>query len=695
MFATETLAVGVNMPARSVVIEKLTKFTGDRHETLSPGQFTQLTGRAGRRGIDDRGAAIVLWSPFVRFDDVAELALSRSFHLRSAFRPTFNMVANLVRTYHRDRARQLLTLSFAQHQADRDIVRIERRLQRQRERLAELREAAASPFGDIDDYRRTHTDGGRTRGPIDEALAALRPGEVIHVDKGKHFGPAVVVATAHRSGGVKVTVITPSGRAMSLTADDFEAVVDPIGSVVLPGHYSPNRKDYRDEVGKRLKRAKLTGAKRRRGPAASGRHPVEADPDLWQRLEHARRADKTVAEIESLERRAEQRNSSLGREFDAVLAILDARGYVDAASWRLTERGDALSNLFHESDLLVCEALFAGVFDGLDDASVAGLVSCIVYEHRSPEDPPRPWFPDDDVRRPVGAVGRHQPAPGRRRAPQRARRAPATGPGVPGGRLRLGRWRGVRRDRRGGRPDRRRLRPDDQATRRSARPDRPHRREPGHPVGRTARSGIGAPRRGRRFIGGGAVTIRPGEVWGSEVPRPADLALATCDREIVEAAGPIGLAGGDVYRSLGSPPERDPVQRVELDGIEVELDDQRRMLGVAHVVARRAWWRGRVIACMNVDHLGAWNVAPRAHPGDGRIDIVECSPTMGARDRWAARGRLAAGTHVPHPEIEVARVTRRRWEFDRPHRVWIDGVEAGRARTLSVRCLQDRFTVLF
>ena len=101
VFATETLAVGINMPARSVVIEKLTKFTGEHHTFLTPGDYTQLTGRAGRRGIDDVGYAVVLWSPFVPFDQVAALASSRSFHLRSAFRPTYNMAANLVRVVHR------------------------------------------------------------------------------------------------------------------------------------------------------------------------------------------------------------------------------------------------------------------------------------------------------------------------------------------------------------------------------------------------------------------------------------------------------------------------------------------------------------------------------------------------------------------------------------------------------------------
>jgi len=163
VFATETLAVGINMPARTVVIEKLSKFTGDHHEFLSPGDYTQLTGRAGRRGIDNVGYAVVLWSPFVPFDQVAGLATSRSFVLRSAFRPTYNMAANLVRSYSAEEAHHLLNLSFAQYQADREVVRVEARLERRQAVLADLRTAAESPYGDVEDYRRT--------------LAATRPDE--------------------------------------------------------------------------------------------------------------------------------------------------------------------------------------------------------------------------------------------------------------------------------------------------------------------------------------------------------------------------------------------------------------------------------------------------------------------------------------------------------------------------------------
>ncbi len=114
VFATETLALGINMPARSVVIEQLSKFSGAGHADLTPGEYTQLTGRAGRRGIDESGWAAVLWSPFHSFADVARLAGSRSRALRSSFRPTYNMAVNLVRRYAKDEAYRLVRSSFAQ-----------------------------------------------------------------------------------------------------------------------------------------------------------------------------------------------------------------------------------------------------------------------------------------------------------------------------------------------------------------------------------------------------------------------------------------------------------------------------------------------------------------------------------------------------------------------------------------------------
>jgi ATP-dependent RNA helicase HelY len=419
VFATETLAVGINMPARTVVIEKLTKFTGDHHEQLTPGEYTQLTGRAGRRGIDELGHAVVAWSPFVRFDQVAELASSRAFHLRSAFRPTYNMAANLVRSYTSEEAHHLLNLSFAQFQADRDVVRIEARLERQRERLTVLRAEAESPFGDLADYRRRRDEAHAVRGrddAVELAMLRLRPGTIVYASKGKYRGPVAVVASANRKGGLRITAITPSGDSLHLTAGDFGVPPRPIGSIGLPTPYAPNRNDYRRDVGRRIRNASLNrrdragdddatndagngaGSARRDGRASSlASHPVEDDPDLAARLRAATQADRVAAEVTELEQRAKRRNQTLSRELDGVLEVLAAYGYVDG--WMLTDAGEMLARTFHESDLLVTQCVRLGLLDGLEPADLAGLASVFVYEHRSPDDPPAPWFPSNDVRR--------------------------------------------------------------------------------------------------------------------------------------------------------------------------------------------------------------------------------------------------------------------------------------------------------
>jgi ATP-dependent RNA helicase HelY len=165
VFATETLALGINMPARSVVIERLTKFSGEARAFLTPGEYTQLTGRAGRRGIDDVGYAVVLWSRFVPFNQVASLASSRTYALRSAFRPTYNMAANLVRRYQASDAHHLLNLSFAQFQADGAVVRMEARIERMQERLAAAKSRA--------DAQRTERELARLRREVRSRTESL------------------------------------------------------------------------------------------------------------------------------------------------------------------------------------------------------------------------------------------------------------------------------------------------------------------------------------------------------------------------------------------------------------------------------------------------------------------------------------------------------------------------------------------
>ena len=408
VFATETLAVGINMPAKSVVIEKLSKFTGDHHTFLTPGEYTQLTGRAGRRGLDDLGHAVVLWSPFVPFDQVAALASSRTFHLNSAFRPTYNMAANLVRSYTSERAHHLLNLSFAQYQADRDVVKIEARLERRQQHLADLVEKSHSPYGDLDEYRRRLRTAEEVRsiGPVGRddlvslALMKLKPGDVIWAEKGRYAGRVAVLTSAHRKGGVRVTGINTRRETVILTPLDFGEPPKSIGRIDLPADYAPNRHDFQRDVAARLEKAETKSHVKEARRVAEDQpftHPVEDDPELDDRLKAAVQAERVNREVEELRQRVRGRSQSIARDFDKVLDVLGHWGYVEG--WTLTPAGEILARTFHECDLLVVECVRRGLFDGLDPSGFAALASVFVYEHRSPEAPPAPWYPSPLARR--------------------------------------------------------------------------------------------------------------------------------------------------------------------------------------------------------------------------------------------------------------------------------------------------------
>ena len=119
VYATETLALGVNMPARSVALEKFSKFSDSGNKFLTSGEFSQMTGRAGRRGLDDEGHAIVCFATDVAFHDVGRVALAPPSDLHSSFRPTYNFTANLINHFDLDTALDVVRRSFAQFETDR------------------------------------------------------------------------------------------------------------------------------------------------------------------------------------------------------------------------------------------------------------------------------------------------------------------------------------------------------------------------------------------------------------------------------------------------------------------------------------------------------------------------------------------------------------------------------------------------
>jgi ATP-dependent RNA helicase HelY len=402
VFATETLSLGINMPAKTVVIEDLWKFQGERHELVTPGEYTQLTGRAGRRGIDALGHAVVVYQRQVPFERVAGLAATRTYDLTSSFRPSYNMAVNLVRNYTPEQAHEMLNSSFAQFLADRGVVALERARQRDREALAGYRENLVCDRGDFEEYwnlrreaRRLRSDDRRGRTSrtdgVRRALGALTPGDVIAVPKSRDGGSLAVVL-AVREG--RPTVLTDDRSFFRLAPHDFVEPPAALTRIALPRSGSTRSARYRRDVAAALTSLHVRPPRGRSAPAvdpeverrAAGidaearAHPCHACPDRHAHERWAERADKLSAQIAGVDRRIRVRTETLARRFDRVLGVLTQLGYVDG--WRLTDKGRRLTRIYGEGDLLVGEALAAGVLEGLEPSEVAALVSTVVYEAR-------------------------------------------------------------------------------------------------------------------------------------------------------------------------------------------------------------------------------------------------------------------------------------------------------------------------
>src|SRR6478609_1543691 len=265
VFATETLALGINMPARTVVIEKLDKWNGETHAAITPGEYTQLTGRAGRRGLDVEGHGVVLWQPGMNPREVAGLASTRTYPLRSSFRPSYNMAVNLVHQFGRERSRELLEQSFAQFQADKAVVGLARQLRKSEDVLEGYREAATCHLGDFMEYaglRRRITDAQKSaarsrredrREEVLDSLARLKPGDVIEVPAGKFAGYAVVVDPGLSAEGPRPYVVTADRQARRLALMDFPTPVEAVTRLRVPKNFNGRNPQMRRDLASALR----------------------------------------------------------------------------------------------------------------------------------------------------------------------------------------------------------------------------------------------------------------------------------------------------------------------------------------------------------------------------------------------------------------------------------------------------------
>ena len=427
VFATETLALGINMPARSVVLERLVKFNGETHADITPAEYTQLTGRAGRRGIDIEGHAVVLYNRGLDPLAVGGLASTRTYPLKSSFRPTYNMAVNLVGQVGRQRAREILETSFAQFQADRAVVGMALTVKRNEEALAGYVESMTCHLGDFAAYaalrneiRDIEKEAAKARSASRRAEAAvslekLRPGDVIKIPGGRRSGYAIVIQdnAGGRKESASPTVLTSDAQVRRLTLMDVPVPVDPVMYLSVPKHFNARNAKSRKDLAAtmRIKVPHDPPPPRHADSAASGEeqrirelrrqmrsHPCHGCPERENHARWAERWWRLRRETDRVARTVEGRSNSVARTFDRVCELLVDLGYLTEGGAAVTSQGDYLKRLYTEKDLLAAECLRLDFWKRLDPPSLAAIVSSLLHEPRRDEGDVSPRMPNDDVR---------------------------------------------------------------------------------------------------------------------------------------------------------------------------------------------------------------------------------------------------------------------------------------------------------
>ena len=392
VFATETLALGINMPARSVVIENLSKLNGESHELLQPGDYTQLTGRAGRRGIDVEGFGVVLHSPFVKFRQVTEIASIGAHELSSSFRPTYNMTANLVANYSEERAMELLRASYAAFQRDDRNVEADQRIEALEDQLEKELAQAVCDRGDVEEYL-AMVEAAPESHRRDGIAALLVPGDVLDVQGGSRDGRYVVLKRlSSKDGGARYLVLSTSGRVSSLGHRQIPEASEKVGDLELPRPFHPRDRRFIQQTLRSLRKVPPSHSDRVPRTPSTVDHPVAECPDAAHHVSALRRARRLRMRLE--QHRSMRRTSGFGlvEEFKAIQRLLGRLDYLDG--WVLTPRGSRLRRVYNEVDLLVTEAVERGILFGLEMPELVALASVFVYEPRS-DTASTPDWPND------------------------------------------------------------------------------------------------------------------------------------------------------------------------------------------------------------------------------------------------------------------------------------------------------------
>ena len=390
VFATETLALGINMPARTVVLESLTKFTGETHQALEPGDYTQLTGRAGRRGIDHRGirnSALFALRPFPggrqsRRHRRSSAGVQLPHHLQHG-PPTWSptIPPSGLRTCSR-----LLSRTINRH----PDCRRRNACPNSCPGNSTTRSGPACVIGGrCFDYLELLGHAKNKRGNWFETL---RIGDVFEIPSGRRTGRYVVVRRlARRSKAPRVLAVSESGNALSMVSRDLVEGTVRMGHIEVPNRRRSDGRALHRQMAAQLRRlpSRYRASEQSLRDSRLRDHPVADCPELEVHLRHARRAIRTSRRLAHLQSGDDWATENLQNRFKAVRTLMEEWGYL--SGWAVTPAGNRLRLIYNERDLLVSEAVIRGLFGGLNPAETAALGSVFVYDPRKSSPTSASW----------------------------------------------------------------------------------------------------------------------------------------------------------------------------------------------------------------------------------------------------------------------------------------------------------------
>ena len=385
VFATETLSLGINMPAKSVLIEKLTKWNGEQHVQLSPGEYTQLTGRAGRRGIDIEGNSIIIWHQNLDPIALGNLASTRTYPLRSSFKPGYSMAVNILSTLGFEHSRALLERSFAQYQADKSVAKLLIERNKHNEGIEGFFEAMTCDQGDFQQYmeiRRRITDLEKGKSPY---TIQYQRGDVVELSRGRHSLPAIVTHARKDSRGKSTYyIIDAKGKTSVLQG---QPVV--LGKIRLKESFNPKRAgDVLQQLWQFSGTSKGINVDLDSLRIELRNHPCHSCKDRDQHARWGERWIQAKRDKERLDNSIQRRTNVLRQDFERIIKILLDLRYLHTTEdgYQLNDSAQLLKRIHTESDLLLAQVLQALDFSNTDSHLFAALMSTLVFESRADRD---------------------------------------------------------------------------------------------------------------------------------------------------------------------------------------------------------------------------------------------------------------------------------------------------------------------